>query len=125
MGLKNYYQIIRDIKYTKDILQNRPKQDTVDYKVLGVLENALDLIYDLRAQNAKLVALQYAMPEMTSENQNRIDIEKTFNQTYGVAGGICPTCNNWIQSIHSFCGFCGQPIGWRERLFDNGNNTGK
>lgn len=109
----NCYKIIKDIEYARDLLQNRPEKDTVDYKVWEVLDDALDLIHDLRGQIAKLVALQHATSEMMSENQDRIDIEKTFDQTYGVTGGICPTCNNWIQSAHSFCGFCGQPIGWK------------
>jgi len=118
-------KVIKDIEYAKDLLQNRPEQDTVDYKVWEVLDDALDLIHDLRGQIVMLVGAQHAMTETMGEKKDRIDIEQTFDQTYGVTGGICPTCNNWIQSAHSFCGFCGQPIGWEKRLFADGNNTGK
>ena len=36
-------KVIKDIEYAKDLLQNRPEQDTVDYKVYEVLDDALDL----------------------------------------------------------------------------------
>ena len=113
-------KVIKDIEYAKDLLQNRPEQDTVDYKVYEVLDDALELIHDLRNQVAMLVATQHTMSEIMSEKQNRINIEQTLDETYGVTGGLCPTCGNWIQSAHSFCGFCGQPIGWKKRLFDDG-----
>ena len=113
-------KVIKDIEYAKDLLQNRPEQDTVDYKVYEVLDDALDLIHDLRNQIAILVGTQHTMAEIMGEKQNRINIEQTLDETYGVTGGICPTCSNWIQSAHSFCGFCGQPIGWKKRLFDDG-----
>ena len=113
-------KVIKDIEYAKDLLQNRPEQDTVDYKVYEILDDALELIHDLRNQVAMLVATQHTMSEIMSEKQNRINIEQTLDETYGVTGGLCPTCGNWIQSAHSFCGFCGQPIGWKKRLFDDG-----
>ena len=31
---------------------------------------------------------------------------------FGVTGGVCPRCNNWIPSPHTFCGFCGQEVMW-------------
>lgn len=113
-------KVIKDIEYAKDLLQNRPEQDTVDYKVYEVLDDALDLIHDLRSQIAMLVGAQHAMAKIMAEKQNRINIEQTLDETYGVTGGTCPTCGNWIQSAHSFCGFCGQPIGWKKQLLDDG-----
>lgn len=50
-------KVIKDIEYAKDLLQNRPEQDTVDYKVWEVLDDALDLIHDLRSQIAILDTL--------------------------------------------------------------------
>lgn len=50
-------KVIKDIEYAKDLLQNRPEQDTkpsIDYKVWKVLDEALDLIHDLRGQIAIL-----------------------------------------------------------------------
>ena len=108
-------KVIKDIEYAKNLLQNRPEQDTVDYKVYEVLDDALELIHDLRNQVIMLVATQHTMSEIMSEKQNRINIEQTLDETYGVTGGLCPTCGNWIQSAHSFCGFCGQPIVWKKR----------
>lgn len=40
-------------------------------------------------------------------------IKKT-KEIFGVYGGICPRCNNWIQSPHSYCGFCGQAVKWSD-----------
>lgn len=42
--------------------------------------------------------------------QEAVTIKKTKEHGFGVYGGICPKCNNWIQSAHSFCGFCGQAV---------------
>ena len=78
--------------------------------------DALDVIHDLQSQIAILVATQHTMAEIMSEKQNKINIEQKLDETYGVTGGICPTCGNWIQSAHSFCGFCGQPIGWKQKI---------
>lgn len=46
---------------------------------------------------------------------DRMTVEQRFDETYGVYGGTCPTCGNWIQNAHSFCGFCGQPIAWEKK----------
>ena len=116
VGMIDCNKVIKDIEYAKDLLQNRPEQDTVDYKVWEVLDDALDLINDLRSQIAMLVAVQHTMAEIMGEKQDRINIEQTLDETYGVTGGLCPTCGNWIQSAHSFCGFCGQPIGWKKQF---------
>ena len=45
------------------------------------------------------------------ENE-RLPIKSIMDETYGVTGGNCPTCGNWIQSAHSFCGYCGQAVKW-------------
>ena len=60
-------KVIKDIEYAKDLLQNRPEQDTVDYKVWEVLDDALDLIHDLRSQIAMLVGSQHELCEMMKE----------------------------------------------------------
>ena len=45
------------------------------------------------------------------KEQESVTIKKTKEPYgYGVYGGICPKCRNWIQSAHSFCGFCGQAV---------------
>ena len=118
-------EMIKEIERTKDLLQNKHEQDTVDYRCWATLDVVLDFIEDQQSQIAMLTGAQHAMCEIMQEKQNRIEIEKTFDETYGVTGGLCPTCGNWIQSAHSFCGFCGQPIVWKKRLFADGNNTGK
>lgn len=41
-----------------------------------------------------------------------VTIKKTKEHGFGVYGGICPKCRNWIQSAHTFCGFCGQAVKW-------------
>lgn len=46
------------------------------------------------------------------KEQEAVTIKKTKEHGFGVYGGICPKCNNWIQSAHSFCGFCGQAVKW-------------
>ena len=84
-------KIIKDIEYGKDLLQNRPEQDTVDYKVWEILDDALAFI---------------------TKQDKRLPVKSIMDETYGVTGGTCPTCGNWIQSAHSFCGFCGQAVKW-------------
>ena len=46
------------------------------------------------------------------KEQEAVTIKKTKEHGFGVYGGICPKCRNWIQSAHSFCGFCGQAVTW-------------
>ena len=46
------------------------------------------------------------------KEQEAATIKKTKEHGFGVYGGICPKCRNWIQSAHSFCGFCGQEVKW-------------
>ena len=46
------------------------------------------------------------------KEQEAVAIKKTKEPGFGVYGGICPKCRNWIQSAHSFCGFCGQAVKW-------------
>ena len=51
--------------------------------------------------------------EKLLKKREAVTIKKTKEPYgYGVYGGICPKCNNWIQSAHSFCGFCGQEVKW-------------
>ena len=59
-----YQKIIKDIEYGKDLLQNRSEQDTVDYKVWEILDDALELINDMRQQIIMLVSAQHTMCEL-------------------------------------------------------------
>ena len=47
------------------------------------------------------------------KEQEAVTIKKTKEHGFGVYGCICPKCRNWIQSAHSFCGFCGQAVKWK------------
>ena len=62
--MNDFNKVIKDIEHAKDLLQNRPEQDTVDYKVWKVLDDALYLIHDLRSQIAMLVGAQHELCEM-------------------------------------------------------------
>ncbi len=46
------------------------------------------------------------------KEQEAVTIKRTKENVFGVYGGTCPKCHNWIQSAHSFCGFCGQAVKW-------------
>ena len=56
--------------------------------------------------------LLYADALTLLKEQEAVTIKKTKEHGFGVYGGICPKCRNWIQSAHSFCGFCGQAVKW-------------
>ena len=110
-------KVIKDIEYAKDLLQNRPEQDTVDYKVYEVLDDALDLIHDLRSQIAMLVAAQHELCEMMKEQEAKtvIKIAKRFNDCD--LTGFCPFCSrplikDWAEN---YCGYCGKPVLWEGR----------
>ena len=66
------------------------------------LTNAVELIRKKNEQIEKLL-----------KEQEAVTIKKTNEHGFGVYGGICPKCRNWIQSAHSFCGFCGQAVKWK------------
>jgi hypothetical protein len=51
-------------------------------------------------------------PTVLLKEQEAITIKKTKEHGFGVYGGICPKCRNWIQSAHSYCGSCGQAVKW-------------
>lgn len=53
----------------------------------------------------------HEMCELLKE-QEAVTIKRTKENVFGVYGGTCPKCHNWIQSAHSFCGFCGQEVKW-------------
>ena len=57
------------------------------------------------------MALRLDILAMLKE-QEAVTIKRTKEHGFGVYGGICPKCRNWIQSAHSFCGFCGQAVKW-------------
>ena len=55
--------------------------------------------------------LQKHDDELTEKLQAK-PIKKRLEPMFGVMGGNCPTCQNWVQSCHSFCGICGQAVEW-------------
>lgn len=76
------------IKEFADFVKSFSKRDETYYK--GLFNSVLDLL----------------------KEQEAVTIKKTKEHGFGVYGGICPKCNNWIQSAHSYCGFCGQAVKW-------------
>ena len=56
----DYQKIIKDIEYGKDLLQNRPEQDTVDYKVWEVLDDTITI---LKKQRKIIQAQQFVLYE--------------------------------------------------------------
>ena len=36
------------------------------------------------------------------KEQDAVTIKRTKENVFGVYGGTCPKCRNWIQSVHSF-----------------------
>lgn len=79
--------------------------------------NALALLKE-DCHNCKLECLLQKYDELKEKydallkEQEAVTIKKTKEHGFGVYGGICPKCRNWIQSAHSFCGFCGQEVKW-------------
>lgn len=84
-----------------------------------VLNDALALLKEQEKPNGKCVnececwdaAYERGKQDALKE-QEAVTIKKTKEHGFGVYGGICPKCRNWIQSAHSFCGFCGQAVKW-------------
>ena len=81
--------------------------------------DALALLKEQEKQNGKCVnececwdAAYERGKQDTLNEQEAVTIKKTKEHGFGVYGGICPKCRNWIQSAHSFCGFCGQAVKW-------------
>ena len=66
--------------------------------------------YDINS--SKCIFLLHADALALLKEQEAVTIKKTKEHGFGVYGGICPKCRNWIQSAHSFCGFCGQAVKW-------------
>lgn len=81
-------------------------------------------LIDLLKESARPITHESAIDFLREENwlqsHDRIltqrmepmTIKKYLDGTYGVIGGKCPNCHNWVQSVHSFCGFCGQAVKW-------------
>ena len=90
----------------------QPSQTIIFDSYQNIIDGAIELIQDQQNQIAMLVRAQHTMCELMQEKQNRLKVKRQFDKTYGVTGGLCPICNNWIQSAHSFCGFCGQGVSW-------------
>ena len=83
------------------------------YEVLA-MEDALALLKEQEHKDRMYHALEddwKRLKELLKE-QEAVTIKKTKEHGFGVYGGICPKCRNWIQSAHSFCGFCGQAVKW-------------
>ncbi len=80
---------------TGEFYEDEASEETLRYYVQQNLE---DVIFDADVELLK--------------EQEAITIKKTKEHGFGVYGGICPKCRNWIQSAHSYCGFCGQAVKW-------------
>ena len=79
-----------EFKYTNGKVACRMFEESYNSIPTELIKNALELL----------------------KGQEAVTIKKTKEHGFGVYGGICPKCNNWIQSAHSFCGFCGQAVKW-------------
>ena len=92
----------------------QPSQSAIFDSYQNIIDGAIELLNDQRQQIIMLVGAQHSIADLM-KNPERLEVEQQFDEMYGVYGGTCPTCGNWIQSAHSFCGFCGQPIVWKKR----------
>ena len=88
-------------------------------KVIKGLEEAEIMLTQAvdRGGEMSVIGAFYCLNRVTNtlallKEQEAVTIKKTKEHGFGVYGGICPKCNNWIQSAHSFCGFCGQAVKW-------------
>lgn len=74
-----------------------------------------DIEKQMREPRNEYVVLWFSEAEYVLEllkEHEAVTIKKTKEHGFGVYGGICQKCQNWIQSPHSFCGFCGQAVKW-------------
>ena len=111
-----------------DICIGHGKCDDCGYRIKGgystmdcrkpMMRDALSLLkkYDTQVQYRDDHIEEYEkeikrLNKLVKE-QEAVTIKKTKEHGFGVYGGICPKCRNWIQSAHSFCGFCGQAVKW-------------
>ena len=71
-----------------------------------------DKPHDVQEKDIANADAVYADALALLKEQEAVTIKKTKEHGFGVYGGICPKCRNWIQSAHSYCGFCGQAVKW-------------
>ena len=85
-------------------------------KVIKAVEDAFDLVHSdfIGTDDFNETEWEQNKADALSllKEQEAVTIKKTKEHGFGVYGGICPKCRNWIQSAHSFCGFCGQEVKW-------------
>lgn len=82
--------------------------------------NGLEVCFDSSKEcsGCPYIAIPYCKTTLRNDviallkEHEAVTIKKTKEHGFGVYGGICPKCRNWIQSAHSFCGFCGQAVKW-------------
>ena len=91
-------RVFKGVEYAKDLLQNRPEQDTVDYKVWEVLNDVRELLND------------------------RVPVSPCLKQDVGGISYVCGTCGTvlWTQTDiaslsdnineYRYCHHCGTPI---------------
>ena len=79
-------------------------------KVINDLQDAVNDDWMWRHADYYALTMERAIDLL--KEQEAVTIKKTKEHGFGVYGGICPKCRNWIQSAHSFCGFCGQAVKW-------------
>lgn len=78
---------------------------------LSMLKEQETELIGIRAENRRIFSENIRLNRLLKE-QEAITIKKTKEHGFGVYGGLCLKCRNWIQSGHSFCGFCGQKVKW-------------
>ena len=96
----------------EDFVKSFSKRDDTYYK--GLFVSVLAMLKEQEHKDRMYHALEddwKRLKELLKE-QEAVTIKKTKEHGFGVYGGICPKCRNWIQSAHSFCGFCGQAVKW-------------
>ena len=87
-------------------------RNTISQVIESLFEDWIDKninVHPLAVENMRILE---ADALALLKEQEAVTIKKTKEHGFGVYGGICPKCNNWIQSAHSFCGFCGQAVKW-------------
>jgi hypothetical protein len=115
-------KVINGLRSIKTYLASQAIETTDSFAREGFIESQKDIDDALALLKDDETQIQYLNDhiEMCKEEverlhkeQEAVTIKKTKEHGFGVYGGICPKCRNWIQSAHSFCGFCGQAVKWK------------
>ena len=82
--------IIRKAEQAKDAIQDKQEQDSVDYLVFEALTDLMTAV----------------IKQQEPSKPTRIRTE------YGIKGGDCPNCQNWLHHCWNFCPYCRQAVTW-------------